>query len=38
MSSGKDFNFVLKAVVLTIAGFCLLMTIEMAIFKVMGLV
>ena len=38
MSNGKDLTFILKAVVLTVAGFCLLMTIEMAIFKVVGLV
>jgi len=38
MSSDKDIIFILKALVLTIAGFCLLITIEIAIFKVIGLV
>ncbi len=38
MSSSKDITFVLRALILTVAGFCMLMTIEVGIFKVLGLI
>lgn len=38
MSSSKDTTFVLKPVVLTVGEFCMLMTVEIAIFKVLGLI
>jgi hypothetical protein len=38
MSSSKDIIFVLRSVLYTIVGFCMLMTIEVGVFKVLGLI